>query len=127
MAILLDTQAAWWWLMDDGRLDAQARRLVAEEIERRTAFVSALSVLETVGKALRGKLGLPDGFEDIIERSGVRTLPFDLRDSLATRELPRIHADPFDRGIAAQALRRDLTLVTSDARLAEYPIAVYRL
>ena len=48
-------------------------------------------------------------------------------DAIASRDLPRIHADPFDRGIAAQALRRDLTLMTSDARLAEYPIAVYRL
>ena len=127
MAILLDTQAAWWWLMDDVRIDDRARRVVAREIEDRTAFVSALTLLEMIGKALRGKVGLPDGLMDIVDGSGLRTLPFGAHDAIASRDLPRIHADPFDRGIAAQALRRDLTLMTSDARLAEYPIAVYRL
>lgn len=127
MALLLDTQAAWWWLDDDARLDDRARSTVERAIVERTAFVSALSLLEAVGKAARGRVSFPSGFADNLEEAGFRPLAFDARDALAVLDLPRIHGDPFDRGIAAQALRRDLTLMTSDARLAEYPIAVYRL
>ncbi|MFM7552184.1 MAG: type II toxin-antitoxin system VapC family toxin [Actinomycetota bacterium] len=127
MALLLDTQAAWWWLDDDARLDGHARSTIERAIVEREAFVSALSLLEAVGKAARGRVSFPPGFVDSLEVAGFRPLPFDAHDAIASQDLPRIHADPFDRGIAAQALRRDLTLMTSDARLAEYPIAVYRL
>jgi PIN domain nuclease of toxin-antitoxin system len=127
MALLLDTQAAWWWLDDDARLGDRARAVIERAIVEREAFVSALSLLEAVGKATRGRVRFPADFADSLEEAGFRPLPFDARDALAVLDLPRIHADPFDRGIAAQALRRDLTLMTSDARLAEYPIAVYRL
>jgi PIN domain nuclease of toxin-antitoxin system len=127
MALLLDTQAAWWWLDGDARLDGRARSTIERAITEREAFVSALSLLEAVGKAARGRIRFPVEFVDSLEVAGFRQLPFEARDAIAVLDLPRIHADPFDRGIAAQALRRDLTLMTSDARLAEYPIAVYRL
>jgi PIN domain nuclease of toxin-antitoxin system len=54
-------------------------------------------------------------------------LPFDVQDAVAVATLPRLHGDPFDRALAAQAQRRQLTLMTADRILAEYPIAVYRL
>jgi PIN domain nuclease of toxin-antitoxin system len=41
-------------------------------------------------------------------------LPIDLKDCYAIRDLAPIHGDPFDRMIAAQALRRELPVVSAD-------------
>jgi PIN domain nuclease of toxin-antitoxin system len=65
--------------------------------------------------------------EGIVERARPRDVVLDLRDALAARERPRIHVDPPARGIAAQALCRNATPRTGDARLAQHPIAVHRL
>ena len=41
-------------------------------------------------------------------------------------ELPRHHADPFDRMLVAQARLEGLTLVTADPNIAHYDVAVLR-
>ena len=41
----------------------------------------------------------------------------------AVRRLPDIHRDPFDRMLSAQTLERDLTLMTTDARIRQYDVA----
>ncbi len=41
-------------------------------------------------------------------------------DGLAAGALPRHHDDPFDRMLIAQAVRRDLVLLTADRRFAAY-------
>jgi PIN domain nuclease of toxin-antitoxin system len=46
--------------------------------------------------------------------------------ALAAGALPPHHADPFDRVLVAQARLEGLTLVTRDARLADYGIAHLR-
>jgi len=35
MALLLDTQAAWWWLDDDARLGDRARSIIERAIVER--------------------------------------------------------------------------------------------
>lgn len=39
-------------------------------------------------------------------------------------ELPRHHADPFDRVLVAHALRDDLLILTRDAVFSEYGVRV---
>ena len=39
-------------------------------------------------------------------------------------QLPPIHNDPFDRILVAQAQVENITLLTMDAQLARYPVAV---
>jgi PIN domain nuclease of toxin-antitoxin system len=41
---------------------------------------------------------------------------------LALPELPDIHGDPFDRMLVAQALVEDMTIVTGDQAIAQYPV-----
>ncbi len=41
--------------------------------------------------------------------------------ALAAADLPRLHRDPFDRLLLAQAKVEWLTLLTTDATLARYP------
>jgi PIN domain nuclease of toxin-antitoxin system len=40
--------------------------------------------------------------------------------TVAVRNLPPIHSDPFDRGLVAQALVENLQLLTGDKLLANY-------
>jgi PIN domain nuclease of toxin-antitoxin system len=45
---------------------------------------------------------------------------------LAIHGLPSIHRDPYDRLLACQALTEDMTLLTKDSRLLEYPVTTLR-
>ncbi len=47
----------------------------------------------------------------------VDDLPIDSEDAIVAGRLPWDHRDPFDRVIVAQALRRNLTVVTRDAKV----------
>jgi PIN domain nuclease of toxin-antitoxin system len=83
-------------------------------------WVSALSIWECRIKQAKGKLFLPPNLGQIITESGFLDLPFNALHAEETATLPPIHADPFDRGLLAQARCEGFTLLTSDRRLAEY-------
>ncbi|WP_210201583.1 PIN domain-containing protein [Bosea sp. CS1GBMeth4] len=51
-------------------------------------------------------------------------LPIERDDAIDAGRLPSLHRDPFDRMIVAQAMRRQLTLVTSDSSLGAYGVAL---
>lgn len=51
-------------------------------------------------------------------------LPITLVDAESAAELPRHHADPFDRMLVAQAKRIGATLVTRDPAFTAYGIDV---
>jgi len=51
-------------------------------------------------------------------------LPIQIAHTLAVHTLPKIHKDPFDRLLVAQAKLENLTLVTRDLRLKEYGLPV---
>jgi PIN domain nuclease of toxin-antitoxin system len=44
--------------------------------------------------------------------------------AIAVSDLPLVHKDPFDRLLLAQATVEGLTLLTTDAKVAQYPTAV---
>ena len=46
---------------------------------------------------------------------------------VAIDALPLIHKDPFDRLPVAQALVEGITLLTADARVADYPGPIQRV
>ncbi len=127
MGILLDTHAALWWLADARNLTRDARGAISRAVDKEGVFVSSVSVLEIGERSARRSMPSTDAFVQDLEESGFRLLPFDVQDALAAAELPRIHGDPLDRALAAQAQRRQLTLMTADRALLQYPIAVFRL
>jgi len=53
--------------------------------------------------------------------NGYNELPILSKHVVATGTLPPIHKDPFDRLLVAQAIVEGITLLTADARVAEYP------
>jgi PIN domain nuclease of toxin-antitoxin system len=54
----------------------------------------------------------------------IAVLPISAEHALAAGDLPRHHDDPFDRMLVAQAVAEGLTLITRDARLRAYEVAV---
>ncbi|MFN7921544.1 MAG: type II toxin-antitoxin system VapC family toxin [Bryobacteraceae bacterium] len=118
MRFLLDTHILLWWLDDSKALPAEARRLIADP--ENAIFVSAASIWEISIKQSLGKLDLPNRFDEVLAQSDFEPLPVRAEHARATRELPLIHRDPFDRMLVAQARVEGLTLLTADPAVARY-------
>lgn len=119
MRLLLDTHAFLWWLTDDRRLGKIARAAVSSPAS--IVHVSAASIWEISIKASLGRLSL--GKLDVvlaIHENGFQELPISASHAHAAGALPRLHDDPFDRMLVAQALVEDLKLITRDEELTAY-------
>ena len=123
-ALLLDAHAVLWWIGDDRRLSSAARRAIASIDTTRLFSVAAAWEL-TIKRSL-GKLRLPLAVGPFLERqlpaNGIDLLPIVLRDLTRVEALPFHHRDPFDRLMAAQALERDLTIVSADPVFERYGV-----
>ena len=53
--------------------------------------------------------------------NGYSELPVVSDHVVAIDSIPRIHKDPFDRVLVAQAIVEGITLLTTDSLLAQYP------
>ena len=120
MRLLLDTHVFLWWLTDDPRLDDDRRAAIADPDA--LVHVSAASLWEIAAKEALGLIDVGDDFAGEIERSGFLELPVSARHALAAGRLPRVHPDPFDRMLVAQAREEGMRLVTRDSTLAEYKV-----
>ena len=117
--LLLDTHVFLWWLADDARLTAPARRAIAEAD---VVFVSAASAWEIAIKVALGRLRIPAPVSEGVARAGFERLPVDFAHAELAGALPPHHRDPFDRMLIAQAVVEDLVLVSADQRMAEYDV-----
>jgi PIN domain nuclease of toxin-antitoxin system len=122
MRLLLDSHALLWWMDDPSRLLPAARLAIADP--RNLVFASAASVWELGLKIAKGKLRLPAGFHDLLDRNGIGALPFTAQHALASVALPPLHGDPFDRALVAQCQIESLTLATRDRQLGDYGVAI---
>ncbi len=123
MNLLLDTHILLWALDDAPLLSQEARQAITDG--RNVVFVSAATAWEIAIKKALGKLRAPtDDYLDELRRH--RFIPLDIttEHALAVEQLPAHHADPFDRMLVAQARVEKLTLVTHDARLNAYGVAM---
>jgi PIN domain nuclease of toxin-antitoxin system len=120
--LLLDTHVLLWWLSNPSELADGARGAIAAP--ESTVVVSAASAWEIAIKKARGKLQAPDDLEVQLDRHGFARLSITVTHALRAGALPPHHSDPFDRVLVAQAELEGLTLVTRDARIAHYGVAV---
>ncbi len=115
---LLDTHALIWWLSTTERLSQTARSVI--ENNANSIFVSSVSGWEMTIKRRAGKLAIPavlrvlDNYQTMLDDNGFIALPIEIEDGLLAGNLDIPHRDPFDRMLFAQALRRDLGLVSID-------------
>jgi len=119
---LLDTCTFLWMAQQPTMLSATARGTLDDGTAE--LFVSDASIWEIMLKHSVGKLPLPDAPRHWIPRKFVyhrlQPLPLTREAIFRSGELPRTHADPFDRMLVAQAMAEPMFLLTSDRMLAGY-------
>ena len=121
MNLLLDTHLILWAAGDPSRLSGEASALLLEPAN--TLYYSAASLWEV---AIKRSLGRPDFQADprrlwrLLPLNGYRELPVTGEHAIAVETLPRLHKDPFDRLLFAQARLEGMVLLSNDGRLAEY-------
>jgi PIN domain nuclease of toxin-antitoxin system len=119
--LLLDTHVVLWWQRDDRRLNAAARRAIAQAD---LVWVSAVSGWEITIKIALGRLRLDEPFHVLLAADDFTELPLTLAHAGALASLPPHHADPFDRALVAQAQVEGATLVSHDRALAPYGLSM---
>lgn len=124
MRLLLDTHAFWWAVTAPERLSQWGRAALLDESNE--IHVSAVNWWELVVKRGRGNLDFPSPelfLPEVTRRIGVKNvLEIRAPHVLEADRLPAVHRDPFDRMLVAQARIERMTLLTSDARVREYPV-----
>jgi PIN domain nuclease of toxin-antitoxin system len=123
MRYLLDTHILLWWVEDNPGLREAVRTTIGNPDHE--IVVSAASLWEAAIKRALGKLRFetPRLLAALI-RDAIRVLPITAEHALAAGDLPRHHDDPFDRMLVAQALTEGFVLISRDARLRAYPVAL---
>ena len=121
---LLDTSVFLWNAGAPERLDRRVRELLSKSTDQ--VFISAATSWEIAIKVALGKLKLPEPpREYVLKRliaGGFLALPITHEHALIAGDLPRHHADPFDRMLIAQAQSEGLLLVTADRQLLRYSV-----
>ena len=120
MRYLLDTCTFLWMAQQPTMLSATARGTLDDGTAE--LFVSDASIWEIMLKHSVGRLPLPDAPRHWIPRKFVyhrlQPLPLTREAIFRSGELPRTHADPFDRMLAAQAIESGLTILSPDTPLS---------
>jgi PIN domain nuclease of toxin-antitoxin system len=125
MKLLLDTQILLWIALHPEFLPEKAKLLITDETN--VLYFSVVSLWEVAIK-------------NSLNRADFKVDPGTLRKGLLEREyqevsvtgahavavggLPMLHKDPFDRLLVAQAQTDNISLLTCDATIEEYPAPV---
>jgi PIN domain nuclease of toxin-antitoxin system len=122
MRLLLDTHLLLWAISDSRRLSARARQLIGDPANE--LVFSVVSLWEAAIKHARGR----DDFRADVRQLRAQLLTNGYQELVVTGEhavavdgLPPLHRDPFDRLLVAQSLVEDITLLTADPLVAQYP------
>jgi len=125
---LLDTHLLVWATNKPDKLSNEAAVVI--DAPENELYFSAVSIWEV---AIKQSLKRSDfTVEAAVLRRGLlehgyKELPLTSSHSLAVITLPPIHQDPFDRILIAQAISENITLLTSDRRIAQYPGPIRRV
>lgn len=124
MKLLLDTCAFLWLIRGRTEASARARTLFADPANE--VYLSAVSSWEIAVKHRLGKLPLGDNPARYVPneraRHGIAALPLREADTLLLGKLPELHRDPFDRMLVCQAIANQMTLLTPDPLILQYPV-----
>ena len=116
----LDTNILVGALTASRRLDAYTRDLLADRGNE--LLTSAVCIWEVAMKHHKKPDTTPDPIAVLAATTqfGATIVGLDVADTLDVLRLKRLHNDPFDHLILAQARRRDARLLTSDREMGRY-------
>ena len=124
MRLLLDTHAFLWWVINDKRLSQAAGQAIADDDN--DVLISAASAWEIATKHRKGKLpeaeALARDIAGAIAGQDFEELAVTVDDAARAGALPGPLRDPFDRMLIAQALSRNLVLISNESVFDRYDV-----
>ena len=124
MRLLLDTHAFLWWVINDERLSQAAGQAIADDYN--DVLISAAAAWEIAIKFQKGKLPEVDPLvRDMIGAiadQDFEELAVTVDDAARAGALPGPLRDPFDRMLIAQALSRNLILISNESVFDRYDV-----
>lgn len=124
MRVLLDAHAFIWWVLDMPNLSDPCREILTDA--QNDVLFSVASGYEIAYKAAQGRLALPEAPDEYIRSrlaaNGFDALHIELSHALQAATLPRIHRDPCDRMLVAQAQVEALPILTADPAISRYDV-----
>jgi PIN domain nuclease of toxin-antitoxin system len=123
--LLIDTHYVLWAALNSSRMEPWARKLIADL--NNEILVSAASIYEISLKVRIGKLPEAVAFEsdlivNIETRLGYTLLPLEPDAMMRAARFENVHADPFDRMIAAHAIQNSLPVLSTDEKLDAFGV-----
>jgi PIN domain nuclease of toxin-antitoxin system len=120
MRLLLDACTFLWLALPQGKLSEEAARLMNQESS--ALFLGDASIWEICLKHSNGKLQLPGAprvwLPTRMTFFQIHSLPISQDAIIRSGELPKVHSDPFDRLLAAQAIEFGMTILSPDSPLS---------
>lgn len=119
---LLDTHAMLWYLRDSPELSASAHALIdnAEYVAVSIASFWEIAIKQCIGK-MQFCMTITE-LESLCLDRDIQVLPIQSVVLEQIKSLPKIHGDPFDRLIIAQAQIGKMTIITRDRIIPQYPV-----
>ena len=128
MNLLLGSHVLIWLDMDSSRLSRTVIDHLTDPTNR--LLLSAASVWEIAIKMQLGKLTLTDTLETVLAQqvavNGFHMLDITAAHGMTAGFLPRLHKDPFDRLLVAQARIENAVLLTDDGLISQYGVPTLR-
>lgn len=114
--VLIDTHFVLWLRMEPQKLTPVERQILDSSL---IVFVSAVSLWEIAMLLGRGRI--PNGNQQLLNLpASMAWLPVKPEHCKTVAALPRLHRDPFDRMLVAQAQHDGLSLMTRDRAMQRY-------
>jgi PIN domain nuclease of toxin-antitoxin system len=126
--LLFDTQLWVWIATAPERLPAEARTAFADPAnEVAWSVVTIWEIAIKLGLARPDFEVEPEGMIAFLRSGPFTELPIQAEHALPILGLPKLHTDPFDRLLIAQAMAEGMTLLTTDRKIAAYPGPIRRV
>jgi PIN domain nuclease of toxin-antitoxin system len=122
MRFLLDTHIFLYFINGDPQIPQKTINFINNPNHKK--YFSMVSIWEIVIKINIGKLKLKDNITSIyalLRKYNIEILQPNEHDFEVYLTLPLIHKDPFDRLIISQAIANDLTVISDDQYIKNYP------
>ncbi len=121
MQFLLDTHTFLWFVNESEEIPEYLFNLLESDVD---LLLSIASLWEIAIKVSINKLTLPKNYQEFmneqIEINDIQILPISLSHLSLITTLPLHHKDPFDRLIIAQAIEKNITIISKDSAFNSY-------
>lgn len=123
--VLLDTHVWWWALNEPKKLSKKAHKLIKETPPDNRAIASIsmweFSMMVSTGK-VEIKIPTDQWLDQAVNTTGIEVYDLNPKVAAESCNLPgEFHKDPADRIITATARINDITLITKDRKIIDYP------